>query len=201
MKQYHEDFLSHLSSVDPILHKVVMSNGEILLRDTDSPFRHLVRIIAGQQLSVKAASTIYGRLEHLVGKGYEPNDILELDDDMLRSIGLSRSKTTYVKAVAEAAGPNCENFNGLYDKPNDEVMKLLTDIKGIGVWSAQMFLMFQLQKPDVFAPGDLGLKKAISILYGVPMDEPEKVWVKHSKIWSPYRTLASLHLWKHLDNE
>lgn len=70
MKQYHADFISHLSSVDPILHKVVMSNGEILLPDTDSPFRHLVRIIAGQQLSVKAASTIYGRLEHLVGQGY-----------------------------------------------------------------------------------------------------------------------------------
>ena len=199
MKQYHSDFLSHLSSVDAILHKVVMSNGEILLHDTDTPFRHLVRIIAGQQLSVKAASTIYGRLEHLVGQGYEPNHILELEDDVLRSIGLSRSKTVYVKAVAEAAGPNCENFNSLLEKSDEEVIKVLTDIKGIGIWSAQMFLMFQMQRPDVFAPGDLGLKKSISLLYGVPMDSPEKVWVEHSKIWSPFRTLASLHLWKHLD--
>ena len=201
MKQYHADFLSHLSSVDPILHKVVMSNGEILLHDTDSPFRHLVRIIAGQQLSVKAASTIYGRLEHLVGQGYEPEHILELDDDVLRSIGLSRSKTVYVKAVAEAAGPNCENFDNLHLKSDDEVMKLLTNIKGIGVWSAQMFLMFQLQRPDVFAPGDLGLKKAISQLYGIQLDNAEKTWVEHSKMWSPFRTLASLHLWKHLDNK
>ncbi len=201
MKQYHTKFLSHLSSVDPILHKVVMSNGEILLHDTDTPFRHLVRIIAGQQLSVKAAATIYGRLEHLVGKGYEPNHILDLDDNELRGIGLSRSKTTYVKAVANAAAENCENFSKLYDQTDDEALKSLTNIKGIGIWSAQMFLMFQLQRPDVFAPGDLGIKKAISVLYGISMESPEKVWTKHSEIWSPYRTLACLHLWKHLDND
>ena len=201
MKQAHADFLSHLSSVDTVLHKVVMSNGEILLHDTDSPFRHLVRIIVGQQLSVKAASTIYGRLEYLIGQGYEPKHILELDNDVLRSIGLSRSKTVYVKAVAEAAGPNCENFNNLLEKSDEEVIKVLTSIKGIGIWSAQMFLMFQIQRPDVFAPGDLGLKKAINQLYGAPMESPEKVWSDHAKIWSPYRTLASLHLWKHLDNK
>ena len=201
MKQNHTRFLSHLSSVDPILHKVVMSNGEILLHDTDTPFRHLVRIIAGQQLSVKAAATIYGRLELLVGKGYEPNHILDLDDNELRGIGLSRSKTTYVKAVANAAGENCENFSKLYNQTDDEVLKSLTNIKGIGIWSAQMFLMFQLQRPDVFAPGDLGIKRAISVLYGISMESPEKVWTKHSEMWSPYRTLACLHLWKHLDND
>ena len=200
MKQYHSGFLSHLSSVDAFLHKVVMSNGEILLHDTDIPFRHLIRIIAGQQLSVKASSTIYGRLEHLVGQFYEPNHILELEDDVLKSIGLSKSKTVYVKAVAEAAATNCENFNSLTEKSDEEVIQVLTDIKGIGIWSAQMFLMFQLQRLDVFAPGDLGLKKAISLLYGVSMDSTERVWVNHAKIWSPYRTLASLHLWKHLDN-
>jgi len=200
MKQYHLDFLSHLSSADPILHKVATSNGEILLRDTDTPFRHLVRIITGQQLSVKAATTIYGRLEHFVGQGYEPEHILELNDDVLRSIGFSRSKTIYIKAVAEAAGPKCENFNSLSEKSDEEVIKVLTNIKGIGVWSAQMFLMFQMQRLDVFAPRDLGLKKGVSLIYGVPMDSPEKVWIAHAKIWSPYRTLASLHLWKYVDN-
>ena len=201
MKQYHSDFLSHISDVDPILHKVVMSNGEILLHTTDTPFRHLVRIIAGQQLSVKAAETIYGRLEHILGKGYEPNDILECEDNTLRSIGLSRSKTTYVKAVAEAAGDKGQNFDELFRLNDDEIIRKLTSIKGIGIWSAQMFLMFQLQRPDVFAPGDLGLKKAMSVLYGYTKDKPEKFWSEHSKVWSPFRTLASLHLWKMLDNK
>lgn len=200
MKHYHSDFLSHLSSVDTILHKLVMSNGEILLHNTDTPFRHLIRIVVGQQLSVKAASTIYGRLEHMVGKGYEPNHILELEDDVLKSIGLSRSKTVYIKCVSEAAGPNCENFNSLLEKSNEEVIKALTDIKGIGIWSAQMFLIFQMRRLDVFATSDLGLKKAISLLYGVSMDSNERVWIDRAKIWSPYRTLASLHLWKYLDN-
>ena len=201
MKQYHQDFLSHLNKVDPKLLNVVMSNGEILLPDTDTPFRHLVRIIAGQQLSVKSASTIYGRLEHRLGSRYKPEDVLNCADEELRSMGLSRSKTMYVKSVAEAAGPNCENFAMFHEQSDEEVIKVLTDIKGIGVWSAQMFLMFQLQRPDVFAPGDLGLKKAMSVLYGYSMEEPEKFWAERAKVWSPFRTLASLHLWKMLDNK
>ena len=104
-----------------------MSNGEILLHDTDTPFRHLVRIIAGQQLSVKAASTIYGRLEHLVGQGYEPNHILELEDDVLRSIGLSRSKTVYVKAVAEAAGPTIVSVRAVPSMSVPTIVKVLVD--------------------------------------------------------------------------
>ena len=142
MKQYHSDFLSHISNVDPILHKVVMSNGEILLHTRDTPFRYLVRIIVCQQLSVKAAKTIYGRLEHMLGKGYKPNDILKCDDNNLRNIGLSRSKTIYVKAVAEAAGDNGQNFDELFRLSDDEITQRLTSIKGIGIWSAQMFLMF-----------------------------------------------------------
>ena len=199
MKQYHSDFLSHISDVDPILHKVVMSNGEILLHTTDTPFRHLVRIIAGQQLSVKAAETIYGRLEHMLGKGYEPNDILECEDNTLKSIGLSRSKTTYVKAVAEAAGDKGQNFDELFQFSNDEIIQRLTSINGIGIWSAQMFLIFQLQRPDIFAPGDLGIKKAMCNLYGYDMKDPDKIWVERAEKWSPFKTLACLHLWKSLE--
>ena len=88
-----------------------------------------------------------------------------------------------------------------HSSSDEEVIKVLTDIKGIGVWSAQMFLMFQLQRPDVFAPRDLGLKKAMSVLYGYSMEEPEKFWAESAKVWSPFRTLASLHLWKMLDNK
>ena len=199
MKQYHDDFLLHLSSTDPVLHKVVIENGVIILPTTDNPFRHLVRIIAGQQLSVKAAATIYSRVEFHLGKGYSPQDVLNCSDPELRELGLSNSKVKYVKAVAEAAGPDCINFIDMHKMSNDEVIEILTEIKGIGVWSAQMFLMFQLQRKDVFAPSDLGLKKAMSILYGYPMEGSEKLWSKRAEKWSPFRTLASLHLWKSLE--
>ena len=199
MKQHHDDFLSHLSNVDQILHNVVMSNGIILLHERDTPFRDLVRIIAGQQLSVKAAETIYGRLEDLLGKGYEPENVLDCSNDLLRGIGLSRSKTQYVKSVAVAAGAKGQNFDKLFPMTDEEVVSELTAIKGIGIWSAQMFLMFQLQRPDVFAPGDLGIKKAMCSLYGFEMDGPVNQWIEYAEKWSPFRTLACLHVWKSLE--
>ena len=199
MKQYHDDFLLHLSSTDPVLHKVVIENGVIILPTKHTPFTHLIRIIAGQQLSLKAAGTIYSRVESHLGKGYSPQEVLSCTQHELRELGLSNSKVKYMQAVAEAAGPDCINFIDMHKMSNDEVMKRLIEIKGIGVWSAQMFLMFQLQRKDVFAPGDLGLKKAMSLHYGYPMEGSEKLWSKRAETWSPFRTLASLHLWKSLE--
>ncbi len=200
MNQYHEDFLLHLSSRDPILHKVVMRNGPILLPETDTPFRHLVRIITGQQLSVRAAATIYRRVVKFLGNKYTPERVLESKDENLRCLGLSNSKVKYVKSVAKAAGVGCRNFSKFPEMSDEEVIQVLTEINGIGVWSAQMFLMSNLKRPDVFAPGDLGLKKAMSNLYGYEMDGPEKIWNKRAEVWTPYRTLASLHLWRSLEN-
>ena len=110
-----------------------MSNGEILLHTRDTPFRHLVRIIVGQQLSVKAAETIYERLEHMIGKGFEPNDILKCEDNNLRSIGLSRTKTIYLKAVAEAAGDKCQNFDELFRLNDDEITQRLLSLSLIHI--------------------------------------------------------------------
>ena len=199
MKQYHNDFLLHLSSTDPVLHKVVIENGVIILPTKHTPFSHLIRIIAGQQLSLKAAETIYSRVESHLGKGYSPQEVLSCTEHELRELGLSNSKVKYMQAVAEAAGPDCINFIDMHKMSNDEVIKQLTEIKGIGVWSAQMFLMFQLQRKDVFAPCDLGLKKAMSLHYGYPMEGSEKLWSERAEKWSPFRTLASLHLWKSLE--
>ena len=200
MNQYHEDFLLHLSSRDPILHKVVMQNGPILLPDTDTPFRHLVRIITGQQLSVRTAATIYGRVEEFLGINYTPESVLESKDEDLRSLGLSNSKVKYINSVAEAAGVGCKNFSKFSEMTDEQVIQVLTEINGIGVWSAQMFLMSNLKRPDVFAPEDLGLKKAMCILYGYEMEGPEKLWDNRAEVWSPYRTLASFHLWRSLEN-
>ena len=200
MNQYHEDFRVHLSSRDPILHEIVMQNGPILLPNTDSPFRHLVRIITGQQLSVRAASTIYGRMEGFLGNKYTPERVLESKDEVLRCLGLSNSKVKFIKSVAEAAGSGRKCLSKLFELNDDEVISALTEIKGIGVWSARMFLISYLKRPDVFASGDLGLKKAMCNLYGYDMDDSEKLWNKRAELWSPYRTLASLHLWKSLEN-
>lgn len=198
MNEYHKDFVSHLQDNDKILYKVVMQNGPILLPDPIPPFQHLIRIISGQQLSVKAAATIYSRVEDFLSVNYTPEEVINTSDDDLRSLGLSRSKTSYVKAVATAAIENGTDFKNLSELNNLEVIKTLTSIKGLGIWSAQMFLMFQMQRTDVFAPGDLGLKKAMSNLYGCSLTENEKFFEEKAKIWSPYRTLASLHLWKSL---
>ncbi|HHZ94540.1 MAG TPA: DNA-3-methyladenine glycosylase 2 family protein [Flavobacteriales bacterium] len=201
MERTHNKFLSQLSTTDEILHKVVMKQGVILLPTTDTPFRNLIRIITGQQLSVKAADTIYKRVENHLGIGYSPESVLNTDDSVFRSLGLSRSKTSYVKAVAEAAGPDCSNFDEFNNLTNGEVLKRLIAIRGIGLWSAQMYLMFHLCRTDVFAPGDYGLRKAMSKLYGYDTEGKDAIWEERAAIWAPYRTFASLHLWKYLDNK
>ena len=99
------------------------------------------------------------------------------------------------------AGFEEKNFEDLEKLSDEDVLKQLIAIHGIGNWSAQMFLMFQLKRPDVFAPGDFGLRKSISILYGYSIEEKEQFWGKIASDWSPYRTLASLHLWKYLDEK
>ena len=198
MIEYHDAFVSHLANYDKILYKVVMQNGPILLPESIPPFEHLIKIITGQQLSVKAAATIYSRVNDYLGQGYTPLDVLNTADEKLRKLGLSKSKTTYVKAVAEAAIENGSAFENLKDQSNDQVLKELTAIKGLGIWSAQMFLMFHMKRPDVFAPGDLGAKKAMSDLYGYSLVENEKFWDEKAIVWAPFRTLASLHLWKSL---
>jgi len=198
MNEYHEPFVSHLENNDKLLFDVVMQNGPILLPPSTPPFEHLIRIIAGQQLSVKAAATIYERVNEFLGENYQPKDVLNTSIEDLRSLGLSRSKSIYVKSLAEAAIENGSAFENLKELPDSEVIKILTNIKGLGIWSAQMFLMFQMKRPDVFAPADLGLKKAMSNLYGYSLAENDKFYDEKARVWSPYRTLASLHLWKYL---
>ena len=113
MIEYHDAFVSHLANNDKILYKVVMQNGPILLPESIPPFEHLIRIISGQQLSVKAAATIYSRVHDYLGQGYTPLDVLNTADKKLRKLGLSKSKITYVKAVAEAATENGSAFENL----------------------------------------------------------------------------------------
>jgi DNA-3-methyladenine glycosylase II len=153
----------------------------------------LVRSIAGQQLSVKAAAAIWRKLlARYDGKTPTPQQILEDDPEELRqAAGFSRAKVAYLRSLAEHVISGELELERLSELPDDEVIAELTAVKGIGVWTAQMFLMFTLHRPDVLPLGDLGVRNAMLALYGDVVDGAK---------WRPYRTRACLYLWRSLDN-
>lgn len=162
-------------------------------------FFEICRNIAYQQLTDKAASKIFGRLQkHLNHTIFTPDEILELDIETLRGFGFSYSKSQYIKNIA--LHTKIFNFNTLGELSNEEIVEELTKIKGIGEWSVQMFLIFSLGREDVFPTNDLGIKKAIKKLYEYS-DLPTREQMNHFKsIYTPFSTIATLSLWKYLDN-
>lgn len=160
-------------------------------------FLDLIEIVTGQQLSMKVADTIFKRFLALFPDKPKHNDVSKVTIEQLRSVGLSNSKANYVHNIAGAAssGLDLENLNQLSD---DEIKKELIKIKGIGPWSAEMFLMFSLKRPDVFSVGDLGLRTAIERLYGIKRDD-QKAILALAETWRPHRTLASRLLWASLE--
>lgn len=161
-------------------------------------FEALVRAIVGQQVSTQAAATIFNRLAELVQGEFTPERMLSLPEASLRGVGLSRQKVAYVHALSTAWMAEPTRFECLDELSDDDVCAALTSVKGIGIWTAQMFLMFTLQRPDVFAPGDLGLKKAMANRLGLAMESPSRTFAVRAERWSPYRSWASLHLWRSL---
>lgn len=192
----------HPLAQDPILYPVVTRFGELPpIEITSDVFLDLTSTIVGQQLSTKAAGTIWGRFEQLfVDKKVTPEAIRALDEQTMRGAGLSFQKIKYMKGLSELVINNEIDLAGLQYMEDAQVIEELTKIKGIGVWSAEMTLMFSLARPDVFSIGDLGLRTAVSKLYGVDRNDLEKI-LEISQKWSPFRTLASRYLWKSLDNE
>ena len=200
MNEHHAAFIAHLSHADPILLQEVNRHGELPWPPELSHFDALCRAIIGQQLSTKAAATIAKRFEAWANEagGLVPDLILDTATNELRSLGLSGQKATYIAASAEA-WKNDASLHRLEQLEDSEVVRALTAIKGIGEWTAQMFLLFTLRRPDVFAPRDLGIKKAMERLYGLSMASSDCDLVAFSERWSPYRSLACRHLWKVLD--
>lgn len=202
----HEQFIAHLKSQDPILCKWAMAQGPFSVSPTPfSPkrsFVELCRAIIGQQLSTKAAATIFQRLTDwaLTDGGLTPAFILNCTVQEMRHVGVSPQKATYLLALSHAWTEQARRFDSLNTLPDEEVIASLTQIKGIGIWTAHMFLIFTLNRPDVFAPGDLGIKKAMERLYGISMASSESKYVTYAQRWAPYRSLACKHLWKVLDS-
>jgi DNA-3-methyladenine glycosylase II len=161
----------------------------------------LVRSITGQQLSTKAAATIYGRLTQLYGgQTPTPQQIIDTAPEQLRAIGLSNAKAAYLRDLAEHIVDGELPVDDLAELPDAEVSELLTAIKGLGRWTVDMFLMFHLGRPDILPVGDLGIRKGIQIHYGLTALPKAAEMEQIAEPWRPHRTLASLYLWESLDN-
>jgi len=190
----------HFSSVDPILARHFHLIADMTLSVSTNPFVDLVESITSQQLSIKAGDTIFRRFKKLFPNGrISAKAILALSDQQIRDVGVSWSKVKYIKAIAEAVQSKTVVFKRLPTLSDEEVIAVLTTIHGVGRWTAEMFLMFALGRPDIFSYGDLGLRRGLQKLYGFKSEPTVKQMEKIVKKWSPYRTYASRILWRSLD--
>jgi DNA-3-methyladenine glycosylase II len=166
------------------------------------PYGALVRSIVGQQLSTKAASTIYERLiAQFGGRTPTPAELLAADPEEVRSAGLSRPKVAYLRSLAEHVESGELELAKLTELPDEEVSAQLTAVKGLGQWTADMFLIFHLGRPDILPVGDLGVRRAVERAYGLPEMPDAAQLTEIGEPWRPNRSLASLYLWRSLDNE
>ncbi len=201
--------LKALRASDPVFARLIDAAGKP--RPLDGPDRAapgehyaaLVRAIVGQQLSTKAARSIWLRVvEHFGGHAPTPAQVLACDPEELRAAGgLSRAKTSYLRSLAEHVESGELELGRLEELTDDEVIAELTAVRGIGEWSAHMFLIFQLRRPDVIAPGDLGIRRAIQIAYGMDELPTAAEVIERAEPWRPHRSLACRYLWRSLDNE
>lgn len=196
--------VQHLSNNDPRLAPVIAAHGVPTLKAHGNYYQELVESIISQQLSVKAAATIAKRFVALYGETFPaPEQILETSIDDLRAAGLSRPKAGYIKDLAQHVIDNTVTFDTLDQLSNDDIVKELTAVKGIGEWTVHMFLIFCMGRTDVLAYGDLGVRNGIKKLYGfdhVP-DKDEVITIAETYNWHPYESIACWYIWKSLDNE
>jgi len=162
-------------------------------------FTDLLEAITNQQLSGKAASTIFGRVKDLCKGGISPEAILNVSEAKLRGAGLSYAKIKYIKDLAEKVKGGDLKVGSLDKLPDDEVKRELIAVKGIGPWTADMFLMFSLSRPDIFPIEDLGIKNGFEKVTGKKFDKVKSAKFAE-KYWKPYRTVASWYLWRSLEN-
>jgi DNA-3-methyladenine glycosylase II len=198
----------HLAK-DPVLARLIRDQGGSLPGEPDFPGRPadvygaLLRAIAGQQLSVKAAEAIYARLlARFDGRAPTPEQLLADDPDELRTAaGLSRAKVASLRSLAQHVLDGELELDRLAGLDDAEVIRELVAVKGIGEWTAHMFLMFTLRRPDVLAVGDLGIRNAVMRAYGLPALPDAATLTGLAEPWRPYRTRACLYLWRSLRNE
>jgi DNA-3-methyladenine glycosylase II len=192
-----------LARRDPVLRDLMRAHGPCGLADAQhtDPFRALVSAIISQQLSTRAAATIKARLDARVGGPLTAKRLAAISDDALRGVGLSRQKVAYIRDLCARVASGEVALDAFDHMSDDEVVAALTSVKGIGRWTAEMFLMFRLHRPDVLPVGDLGIVKAVQKAYGMRrVPSPDRL-TKLGEQWRPYRSVACWYLWASLDNK
>jgi DNA-3-methyladenine glycosylase II len=191
--------LNQLKVADPILCQIINRVGEYRLEYRDPCFETLVKSIVYQQLSGRVASVIFARLVSAAGGKLTPASILKLRPARMRTAGLSAQKTAYIRDLARHARDGRVVFEELDQLADEEVIETLTMVKGIGVWTAHMFLIFALRRPDVLPTGDLGIRAAIRKAYGLAeLPKPAEIETL-ARSWRPYCSVASWYLWRSLE--
>ena len=192
-----------LARRDPVIGGLMRKHGECGLADAQhaDPFHALLRAIVSQQLSTKAAATIAARFEGLYGGPPTPAQVMATSDEQLRAVGFSAQKITYVRDLCRRITDGVLPLAELDAMSDEEVVQALTEVKGIGRWTAEMFLMFRLHRPDVLPVGDLGIVKAVQKAYGLrKIPTPERL-TRIGEAWRPYRSIACWYLWASLHNK
>jgi DNA-3-methyladenine glycosylase II len=195
---YANDAVAHLKRVDPILGDVIDRVGPYRIPRRPERFQALVRAIIFQQLAGRAAQTIYDRFVKAVGGKRFPTPALVLaaSDETLRAAGLSRGKMAYIRDLAGHVRDRTLNFHRFPGMDDDAIVTDLTRVRGIGRWTAEMFLMFNLHRPDVFPVDDLGVRNAVARLYAMSTPPPPKELREFGERWRPYRSVAAWYLWQ-----
>ena len=189
----------HLKKSDPVLRAIIERVGPFRMEFSDPKFHSLAEAIVYQQLNGKAAETIFKRFAAIAGEPLAPEGILKLTNEQMRGVGLSKQKSAYLRDLAERTHRGELDFSRLPNLPDEEVVEHLTQVKGIGVWTAHMFLMFALRRPNVLPTGDFGIQMAIKKYYKKrKMPKPAQM-EKIAKPWEPFRSAACWYLWRSLD--
>ncbi|MBO6489697.1 MAG: DNA-3-methyladenine glycosylase 2 family protein [Pelagibacteraceae bacterium] len=189
-----------LSRRDPILRKIIKKFNKGSLTTRDDPFFSLCRTIVGQQISTKAADSIWLKFETKSKKRIKPHIILKLSSRSLKKVGLSRQKISYLKNIAKSFKNKSFEIEKLKKMSDEESINYITKLRGLGVWSAQMFLMFNLNRPDIFPITDIGLLKAISKNYKVSYPPSKRFLNKISGLHFGYRTIFTWYMWRSIDS-
>ena len=188
-----------LSKRDPVLKKIIKKYKKGFLTTRNNPFFSLCRTIVGQQISTKAADSIWSKFEKKCKKSIIPNTVLKLSPRALKSVGLSRQKVSYLKNIAKNCSNKSFDIRKLRKMNDEEAINYITRLKGLGIWSAEMFLMFNLNRPDIFPIKDIGLLRAISKNYNTSYPPSKKFLDKISRLHVGYRTVFTWYMWRSID--
>ena len=193
--------INHLKRSDPVMAAIIKRIGPYRIEYGPPEFHSLAEAIIYQQLNGRAALTIFNRFAALAGNPLTPAGILKLTNEQMRSVGLSKQKSSYLRDMAVRAASGELDFSRLPQLSDEEVIKHLTQVKGVGVWTAQMFLMFTLKRPNVLPTGDFGVQMAMKKHYNKrKMPKPAQM-EKIARCWEPYRSIACWYLWRSMDTK